>query len=159
MSPAERYRWSLARCDWWDWWVPCPACGYPMAIDPDEYCKFCAFVPSDGVNLPDFDPELAAARANVERTGMAEPEVAEENEEYWQEMVNHHMEPGLVERKDRFARDFERLVHDEQRGFFTREEIIQRLIRMRMAFYQVGTEAELPEPWEREYRRTRGLPY
>lgn len=159
MTPAERFRWSDARWDWWDWWVPCPACGYPMALDPDEYCCFCAFMPHDGFNRPNDDPDLVAARASVAHVGMAEPKLDEENEDYWQEMVTRHMEPGFRQRKARFAEAFERLVHDEQRGFLTREEIIARMVRMRMAFFRVQTEAELPEPREREFRRQRGLPY
>lgn len=159
MTPLERYRWTAARCEWWDWWVTCPACGYPMAIDPDEYCCFCAFVPSDGFNQPATDPDLAAARANVERAGMAEPEPNEETPNQWQVMVEVHMEPGFRERKARFAQAFERLVLDEERGFFTRREIVERMVRMRMVFFQVETEAELPEPMEREFRREHGLPY
>jgi hypothetical protein len=45
----------------------------------------------------------------------------------------------------------------EQRGFFTRQAIIRRLIRMRMAVYQGDTDAESSEAWERAFRRKQGL--
>lgn len=155
MTPAGRYRWSCARCDWWDWWVPCPACGYPMAIDIDEYCDFCLYFPGDGVNVSDSDPDLAAARANVERTGMAEP-ACDEDDDWWRPMVEAQMAPGLLERKARFADGFSQLVRFEQRGLVTPEQVMAQMETLRMAFYQVGSAAALPEPLERAWRRNQG---
>jgi len=158
MTPDQRFKWSLNLNHLWDWWVVCPACGFPMSVDWDEYCDFCAFLPSDGYNS-ERDPSLASARCNVEEFGMADPIVDEENEDWWRWRVEMHMAPEMRVRKQAFRKQFARLVAGFQRGELDEAALAAEMKRARNRFLGVPEGEEGPEPWEREYRRTRGERY
>jgi len=158
MTPDQRFKWSLNLQHLWDWWVVCPACGFPMSVDMDEYCDFCAFIPFNGYNS-EYDPYLGSARCNVEELGMADPIVDEENEDWWRWRVEMHMAPEMRVRKYAFRKQFARLVVGFQRGELDEAALAAEMKLARNRFLGVHEGEEGPEPWEREWRRTHGEPY
>lgn len=129
-----------------------------MSVDIDEFCAFCAFLPSDGLIL-DAEPELSVARENVERTGMADPVVEDPEDDWWSSFVDKHMAPDILERKRVFREDFAEMVAGFQRGALDEAQLAAAMKAARNRFFGVREGEDGPEPWEREWRRSHGEPY